>query len=265
MRSSITPRCGVTGSLIFAGLVAAMSPLVTSLARAEANPAATAVAEQSKKSTAVNRSWLGVKVQSIDDDTAAALGLPEAKGALVSEVVPDGPAAASGLKGEDAIMAVNGQKIADGKDLARKIAEQDPTSTVDLELWRGHGQQTIKVKLGSLPGSKEETANQERADSQPTVESKKSGKLGLKLAPAEAVGAQEGVAIAEVDPESDAAEKGLTSGDIILRVDGTQVSNTEQVIESLKAVQNKGLKAVMLCVKSGEETRSIPVRFSVEG
>ena len=109
MRSSTTPRCGVTGSLIFAGLVAAMSPLVTSLARAEANPAATAVAEQSKKSTAVNRSWLGVKVQSIDDDTAAALGLPEAKGALVSEVVPDGPAAASGLKGEDAIMAVDHQ------------------------------------------------------------------------------------------------------------------------------------------------------------
>ena len=71
----------------------------------------------------VSRGWLGVKIQNVDDDTAASLGLTEAKGALVSEVTANGPAAAAGLKTQDTILQVNADKIADSRDLARKIAE----------------------------------------------------------------------------------------------------------------------------------------------
>ena len=82
----------------------------------------------SRPAGTVKRGWLGVKIQNVDEDTAASLGLKEAHGALVSEVTPNGPAAAAGIKTQDAILQVNDEKIADSRDLARKIAELAPDS-----------------------------------------------------------------------------------------------------------------------------------------
>ena len=76
---------------------------------------------QLKNSGSVNRGWLGVKIQNIDEDTAASLGLTEPKGALVTEVTTPGPAAEAGLKNGDAILSVNGSAVADSRDLARQI------------------------------------------------------------------------------------------------------------------------------------------------
>src|SRR6185437_14028341 len=81
------------------------------------------VVTQLKAGGTVKRGWLGVKIQNVDEDTAASLGLTDAHGALVSEVTPNGPAAAAGIKTQDAILQVNNDKIVDSRDLARKIAE----------------------------------------------------------------------------------------------------------------------------------------------
>jgi serine protease Do len=240
--------------------MSATSLVGTSVASADANPTTPGAAEQQQQNTPVaKRGWLGVKIQSIDEDTAAALGLSDANGALVTEVMPDGPAAMAGLKVNDAILTINGQTIADGKDLARHIASQNPDSAVDLKIRSTDNEQTIKVKLGAFAGVSGEAA---KSESSASPNDGKSPRLGLMLAK----GAQgEGVLIAEVDPNSDAAGKGLTSGDVILQVNGKVVSSAEQVIESLKTVQDKGRKAVLLFVKSGDETRSVSVRFSVVG
>ncbi|MFX7701396.1 PDZ domain-containing protein, partial [Acinetobacter baumannii] len=72
---------------------------------------ATEVIEQLKSKGSVSRGWLGVKIQNVDDDTAASLGLAEARGALVTDVTPDGPASGSGLKSQDAILQINTNKI----------------------------------------------------------------------------------------------------------------------------------------------------------
>ncbi|MEQ1718891.1 MAG: trypsin-like peptidase domain-containing protein, partial [Hyphomicrobium sp.] len=91
------------------------------------------VVEQLKKGGAVSRGWLGVKIQNVDEDTAASIGLANAKGALVSEVTANGPAAAAGIKAQDAILQINAEKIADSRELARKIAEFTPDTTVDVK------------------------------------------------------------------------------------------------------------------------------------
>ena len=108
-----------------------------------------------KTSGSVSRGWLGVKIQNIDEDTAASLGLTEPKGALVTEVTARGPAADAGLKNGDAILSVNGNKVADSRDLARQIAGFSPNTKVDVRVLRGQKEQTVSVKLGKFPSGKE--------------------------------------------------------------------------------------------------------------
>jgi serine protease Do len=256
MRSSIRLRSSAAALLLAAGLMSAASLAGTSAANADTNPSTSGATEQQQNAPDAKRGWLGVKIQSIDEDTAAALGLSDAKGALIIEVMPDGPAAKAGLKVNDAILAMNGQAIADGKDFVRLIASQTPDSTADLKIQRADSEQIVKVTLGAFA---KEAANTEPSAAPAAA---KSPKLGLRLAKGEN---GEGVLIADVDPSSDAASKGLASGDVILEINGQQVTSPEQVVESLKTVHGKGRKAVLLLVKSGDETRSVPVRFSVVG
>ena len=75
---------------------------------------------------AVDRGWLGVVIQNVSDDIANSIGMSEAKGAMITKVTEDGPAAKEDLKAGDVIVAVNGEKIDDSRDLARKIAELHP-------------------------------------------------------------------------------------------------------------------------------------------
>ena len=250
---------------------AIFSPSGGNVGIAFAVPAHTAlqVVDQLKKSGSVSRGWLGVKIQNIDEDTAAALGLPDAKGALVSEVTGGGPAADAGLKAQDAIVAVNADKIADSKDLARKIADLSPDTTVDVKVWRGSGEQSVKVKLGKFPGTSEEIAKLEQGEAPAEEEEGMSlDQLGIKVAPAKAgpnKGGEPGVEITEVMPESDAAEKGLKAGDVILEVDRQPVATPEDVSDGVKKVQGKGFKAVMLHIKSAEQKRIVSLKFGKDG
>src|SRR5262252_4902954 len=144
------------------------SPSGGNVGIAFAIPAKTAadVVAQLKSSGSVNRGWLGVKIQNIDEDTAASLGLGEPKGALVTEVTTPGPAAEAGLKNGDAILSVNGNAVADSRDLARQIAGLSPNSKVDVRILRGRKEQTIAVKLGEFP-SGTELARVESGESSP--------------------------------------------------------------------------------------------------
>ena len=226
------------------------------------------VVEQLKAGGTVKRGWLGVKIQNVDEDTAASLGLKEAHGALVSEVSPNGPAAVAGLKTQDAILTVNNDKIADSRDLARKIAELSPDTPVDIKVWRNNSEQSIKVKLGLFPKNAEEAMNgdndQDNGNSN-NEENKKSSmelsQLGLTLMPARAASG-EGVAIAEVDPSSDAAEKGLKAGDVILEVSGQVVKSPDDVVVGVKKAQDLKRTAVLLHVKSSDQKRFVAVQLS---
>lgn len=242
------------------------SPSGGNVGIAFAVPANTAkeVVTQLKEKGTVSRGWLGVKIQSIDEDVAASLGLRDQKGALVNDVTPNGPAAAAGIQTQDAILALNGERINDSRDLARKVAELAPNSTAELKILRGSKEMTVKVKLGTFPGSTEQLARLEQgkpADSDV-------GSLGLALtqAPRGQKGAKgEGVAIADVDANSHAATKGLKAGDIILEVNHQPVNSPEDVEAAVKAAKGLGRKSVLLTVKSADSEVKRVVGVQMKG
>ncbi len=227
---------------------------------------ATEVINQLRSDGTVSRGWLGVKIQNIDEDTAASLGLEKPKGALVSEVTPSGPAEKSGLEVQDAIVSVNGSAIEDSRDLARKIASFSPGKTVDVDVWRNSAKKSIKVELGRFPATREELAALEQGEPLQPKETELD-QLGLSLMPltGEAAADGDGVAISSVDGESDAARKGLKKGDVILEVQGVEVKDTDDVVEGIKQAKEKGRPAVLMHIRSGTSKRFVAVQLKKKG
>ena len=255
--SRSTKRCsGAAALFLAAGLAISMSASQFSAAHAEAN-ASPNETTASQGDAVEKRPLLGVKVQSIDKDTADALGLSEPKGALIIDVMPGGPADAAGLKTNDAILAVDGNAISNAKDLAKRISDLSPKASAEVKIRRGEGDQTVKVEFANSAD------DQDHADETGTVpEAAKSKRLGLKLSN---VATDGGVLIADVDPQSDAATKGLQSGDLIMQVDGAPAASAADLAKSLNVIKEKGREAVLLLIKSGDQTRTVAVRFGMLG
>ena len=113
------------------------------------------VVDQLKTGGVVERGWLGVEIQPVTQDIADSLGLKTASGALVAKENKDAPAAAAGVKIGDVVTAVNGQSVADPRELARRIADLGPKKSAELTIWRNGAQQTVSVTLGAMPNDKE--------------------------------------------------------------------------------------------------------------
>jgi serine protease Do len=209
----------------------------------------------------VDRGWLGVVIQNVSDDIADSIGMAEAKGAMITKVTEDGPAAKEDLKPGDVIVEVNGDKINDSRDLARKIAELQPDTDVNLSIMRYGDNRKVTMKLGTFPSSKKLAALE--PEKQPDA-GQQMKDLGLSLAPAAKFpgAGDEGVVITEVDPASDAADKGLKPGDVILQVAGVNVSNPSDVASGVKkamdgAKTDKDTVKVLMQVKTGDQTRFV--------
>ncbi len=239
------------------------SPSGGNVGIAFAVPAKTAgdVVEQLRTNKIVSRGWLGVKIESVDDDKAASLGLKEARGALVNEVTPGGPAASSTLKAGDVILSVNGDKVENSRDLARKVAEIAPAVTVALEVSRYGKTETVNVKLGTFP-TDPQVASAPKAD--PQSGATELAALGLSVTEAKGPKA-EGVVIKDVDNDSDAAVKGLKTGDVILEVQGQAIKAANDVIAGIKKARDDGRKAVLLRVKQGERIGFVAVQLKDAG
>ena len=218
------------------------------------------VVGQLKEHGTVDRGWLGVVIQNVSDDIADSIGMAEAKGAMITKVAEDGPAAKEDIKAGDVIVEVNGDKIDDSRDLARKIAELHPETDVKLAIMRYGEKHQVDMKLGTFPSGKKLAALEEEkpADAGEQLEN-----LGLSLAPATKVpgAGDEGVVITEVTPDSDAADKGLKAGDVILQVAGETVSQPGDVVKGVKKAidkaKDKDKVNVLIQVKTGDQTRFV--------
>jgi len=201
----------------------------------------------------VERGWIGVKVQPVTSEMADSLGMKNAEGAIVDEAQDGGPAAAAGIRSGDVITAVNGDAVKDSRDLAKKIGSMVPGAKATLSVLRNGESKTIELTLRQMPGDK-----QAKADNADT-----SGNdvphLGLTLAPADQVAGagSKGLVVTGVDPDGAAAERGLQTGDVILDVGGTSVSNVAQVRRALAQAKDQGRNSVLMRVQSGNGTRFV--------
>ena len=218
---------------------------------------ASQIIEELRESKNVSRGWLGVTVQNVDENMAKALGLKNAKGALIGSVMPDEPAAKAGLRAGDVVIAVGDTRIADASELTRAVAKLKPKSTTVLTIVRDGEEMKLKVKLGERASHVGGTAKAEQSESDG---------LGVAIKPltpedARALrlkGEVKGLLIVEVKSDSPAAEAGLRSGDVILSANLKPVTTPDQLGDILK---NEGKKrgAVMLQINR----RTLPRRSSL--
>jgi serine protease Do len=220
------------------------------------------VIDSLRESGSVTRGWLGVGIQPVEEDMAEAVGLKEASGALVSEVHAGTPAAKAGIKNQDVITSLNGQPVADPRELTRMVGALKPGSNAELKVWRDGGERDVTVELGKRPddlaklrSGGEPDGGGESSKPEPSA----LADLGLRLEPTPD---GEGVAIAGVDDDSPLSDK-LRAGDVILEVSGTTVSSPGEVSDAIAGIRKKSNpRFVTLRVKSGENTRyvAIPVQ-----
>ncbi|MFQ5893652.1 MAG: PDZ domain-containing protein, partial [Nitrospinota bacterium] len=170
----------------------------------------------------VVRGYLGVYIQRITPEIAEQFGLKETEGALVSDVMPDTPAAKHGIQRGDVIVGFNDQSVGTVSQLQRYAADSTPGTEVALTVIRDQEEQVIKVTLGELP----EPGREIREVSLQygiTVE-----ELTEEAAQRYDVEPGAGVLVAKVEQGSPADHDGLEKGDIILEANRTPVTNLEQ-------------------------------------
>ena len=204
-----------------------------------------------KENGKVTRGYIGVQIQPVTQDIADSLGLKSTNGALVAQTQADTPAGKAGIATGDVITGVNGVKVDGPRELSRKIAGLGPNATAELTYIHNGSEKTASVKLGVLP-DKEAKLETPHA---PTGKTELS-KFGMSLAPAADMpnAGNDGAAVTDLDPDGVAAQKGLRSGDVILDAGGKPVSGPEDVVHALDAALKDGRTAVLLRVKSGDNT-----------
>jgi serine protease Do len=176
--------------------------------------------------------WLGIQIQDITEDVAEYYGLPERKGVLVYQVLPDSPAANAGVRDGDIITAFDGQPILHSRELIDRVSATKAGREVKLEVLREGKRQTIDVKIGERP------TDTDIASGGGSAESWRGVKVGA-LAPEqlERMGidaAGSGVVVMQVEPGSPAEQAGLREGDVINEIKGTiNGSLTSVKIESV--------------------------------
>ena len=237
---------------------AIFSPSGGNVGIAFAIPASVAkdVIEKLKDGGTVQRGWLGVQIQPVTEDIADSLGLSEASGALVVAPQAGSPGGKAGIKQGDVITAVNGEPVKNPRDLAKRIAAFDPGTTVDVSIWREGKASSLKVELGELPseqalagpGSQNGDATQA-----PATEQALAG-MGLSVTPAED---GKGLTIVDVDPDSDAADKGMKAGEKITSVNNQSVSNADDVLKVLEQAKKDGRTKALFQVESENGSRFV--------
>ncbi|WP_137151401.1 Do family serine endopeptidase [Devosia sp. FKR38] len=218
------------------------------------------IVQQLIDSGSVTRGYLGVSIQDVTRDIADGVGLTAAKGAIVREPVADGPAEKAGIKSGDIITAVDGDQIDDALDLSRTIAGKKPDSSVELTIWRDGAESKLSVKLQVLNEAAADAPDQNQDKPVPPAPLPSKSSVGLTLVPnGDGNG---GLLIQDVDPESQAAQKGFAVGDAILEVNNTPVSTLDEFEAAIDAVKAKGLNTALIKASRDGEARFVGLPLS---
>ena len=211
------------------------------------------VVDQLKSGGKVSRGWLGVVIQEVNADLAESFGLDRPRGALIAEVLEDGPAAKSGLQVSDVILKFNGRAVENSSDLPRMVGMTKPGSKVPVEVWRKGKLQSISVALGELPVETQASS----------TDMKSYSRGGLVLSELNADQLDElkldhGLLVEEAT--GDAVRSGIRVGDIILAVNNAEVSTVEAFRKVIAEVPTG--KSAAILIRRGNNSLYVPLKLS---
>jgi len=214
--------------------------------------------------------YLGVQIQPVTPDVAAAIGLDHPGGALVSQVNDGSPAAKAGIKTGDVITSFAGEPIKDPKDLSRAVADVSPGAKETLDVWRGGKTVQISADVGRNSDD-EKTASAGGDNGKPSAgQALRVPSLGLGLTDLtpdvreelNLSASQRGALVERVNPDKAASAAGIQPGDVIVAVDQSPVRNAKQANQAIAEAGKSGKKSVLLLVDRGDAQIFVAVPFA---
>jgi serine protease Do len=207
----------------------------------------------------LRRGWLGVRIQTVTDEIAESLNIKPARGALVAGVEEKGPAKPAGIEPGDVVVQFDGKDIKEPKDLSRVVADTAVGKEVDVVIIRKGQEETHKVTLGRLEDTDKVQAAAKTKD-EPVDKPVTQKALGLDLATLskdlrtryKIKDSVKGVIITGVDGTSDAADKRLSAGDVIVEVAQEAVANAADIKKRVDQLKKDGKKSVLLLVSNAD-------------
>jgi serine protease Do len=235
---------------------AILSPSGGSIGIGFAIPSALAapIVDQLRQFGETRRGWLGVRIQSVDDNIAETLGLGTPHGALIAGVDDKGPGKGAGLEVGDVIITFDGKPVKESRDLPRLVGQTTVGKAVDVVVVRKGKEHTVRVTLGRLD---ETDAKQAKAadPAQPEAPVVKKT-LGLELSALTSElkkrysikDGLKGVVVVKVDPNSPASDKRIGPGDVIVEVQQEAVEAPDAVLKRVDAVKKDGKKSILMLI-----------------
>jgi len=219
------------------------------------------------------RGWLGVHIQTVTDEIASSLGLDKASGALIASVTPTGPAEKSGLQAGDIILSFDGKDINEMRHLPRIVAETPIGKKTEVVIWRNGKRVTLKATIGELEKAEDDGLIAKGNTETPADPEKPVGKeipdLGLTVTPLtpamrETYSIAEsttGILVTRADMNSDAAQKGISEGDVIVDINQNSAKDIEILKREITKARTAGRDSVLLLVNRLGNIRFVVVKL----
>jgi serine protease Do len=224
--------------------------------------------------------YLGIGVQDIDADRARALKLKDVRGAEVTSVVPDSPAAKAGFKEGDVVLSYNGEAVEGQEQLTRLVRETPPGREVKVEVWRAGANLTLTPMVDArkamgftsngpwvvgpnveIPMPNFSMPDIEIPRFQTMYQNPMLGiegeSLGQEEQLADFFGVKEGVLVKSVTRNSAADKAGIKAGDVIVKVEDSRVANTREITSVLRSLHGK--TNVNVTVVRSKKEMTLPV------
>lgn len=221
------------------------------------------VIDDLKKFGKTRRGWLGVRIQSLDQELAETMGLTESHGALVASVNDGSPAATAGIKAGDVILKFDGKEVGEMRKLPRIVAETPVNKSVPVELWRDGKRMSLNVAVGEMLDEQPEQAKAAEKP-QPSPSGHVVAGTGLSVAPLtpqlrDRFGLDEetqGLVVIDVK-DGPAAEKGMKPGDVITEAGHKTVRSTADLTKMIDQARATGQKFLLLRIETTQAPRYV--------
>ncbi|WP_395672171.1 Do family serine endopeptidase [Phenylobacterium sp.] len=236
---------------------------------------ANTVTKQLIRGGRIERGYIGASIQNFTREMAEATGMGDQRGAIVADLVAGGPAQRAGLRVGDIVVGINGQSVKSSSDLTRRVAQGRPGDALRLDVVRDGRRQVVEIRSGTRPSERELASNDNtpgsRVPGAPGAPAPQAAPiLGLALTPLDEASRRQlnlpadvrGALVASVDQSSDAAEKGLRRGDVIVRAGDRAVSGAADVAAVVEAARKSGRTSVLVGVYRSGRTSFLPLKLS---
>jgi serine protease Do len=237
---------------------------------------ADAVTKQLISGGKIQRGYIGATIQNFTPEMAEAQGLGSQKGAIVSDLVAAGPSARAGLLPGDVVIAINGVPVRTSSELTREVAKAKPGDALRLDVIHDGKRKVVEVRSGIRPSEKDLASNDNTPGGRqspggttpPTVQAP--AVIGLSLVPLDEAARRSlnlppevrGVVVGSVDQNSDAGQKGLRRGDVIVRAGDRPVISASDLASVVDAARKAGRTSVLVGVYRAGRTTFLPLKVS---